>query len=223
MLEEAVGGFDRGQAGLADAEVAAVVEQDVRGAAAARLRSMPRVTWPRISSAGMGFQSKAVMFHWTAVRPSSRAVRSTTGRRAPWGARKKRTGAPRVSSRAALQPASSCADAGGGLPREPGVGHGVVADEVSGGGDGADERGALADEAADEEEGGVDLVAGEDFEQPLGGGVVGAVVVGEGDFVGIGACDEHPAEELGLRPEGGVGSGSADGGGGEDGGGGQLN
>src|SRR6266851_7786302 len=88
------------------------------------------------------------------------------------------------------------------------MGSGVIADEVAGGGYLADELGALADEAADEEEGGVDLVAGEDFEEALGGFVVGAVVVGEGDFVGLRRGDESGAEELGLRVEGGVGQGA---------------
>ena len=98
------------------------------------------------------------------------------------------------------------ADAGGGLPGEPGVGHGVVADEVSGCGDGADDLRALTDVAADEEEGGADVVAGEDVEKALGDDVVGAVVVGEGDFVGIAAGDEDFAEDLGLRGESGVGA-----------------
>ena len=63
--------------------------------------------------------------------------------------------------------------------------HGVVADEVAGGGDGSGDAGALADEAADHEEGGADFVAGEDFEETLGGDVVWAVVEGEGDLGGV--------------------------------------
>jgi hypothetical protein len=58
----------------------------------------------------------------------------------------------------------------------------VVADEVSGGCDGAGDGGALLDVAADEEECGAGVVAGENFEEALGGDVVGAVVVGEGDL-----------------------------------------
>ncbi len=85
---------------------------------------------------------------------------------------------------------------------QPGVGHGVVADEVAGGGDLADERGALADEAADEEEGGVGLMFGEDFEEVRGGFGVGAVVVGEGDLVGFRRGDESGAEELRLGGRG---------------------
>ena len=113
---------------------------------------------------------------------------------------------PRVSSRACVAGGELFADAGFGLPGEPGVGHGVVADEVAGGGDGSRTMwGRWTDEAADDEEGGADVVAGEDFEEALGGDVVGAVVVGEGDFVGVGRGDEGFAEELGLSGEGGVG------------------
>ena len=108
-------------------------------------------------------------------------------------------------------------DAGCGLPGQPGVVHGVVADEVAGGGDGSGDGWALADEAADHEEGGADLMLREDFEEALGGDVVGAVVVGEGDLVGIGAGDEDFSEELGLGGEGRVGCGRC--GGGEQGGG----
>ena len=52
------------------------------------------------------------------------------------------------------------ADAGRGLPGEPGVGHGVVADEMSGRGDGAGDLRALTNVAADEEEAGADVEAG---------------------------------------------------------------
>ncbi len=85
--------------------------------------------------------------------------------------------------------------------------HGVVADEVAGGGYGSGDGGALADEAADHEEGGADVVLREDFEEALGGEVVGAVVEGEGDLGGVGAGDEDFAEELGLGGEGRVGCG----------------
>ena len=69
--------------------------------------------------------------------------------------------------------------------------------------------GTLTDVAADEEEGGADVVAGEDFEKALGDDVVGAVVVGECDFVGVAAGDKDVAEELGLRGESGVGAAAA--------------
>ncbi len=97
----------------------------------------------------------------------------------------------------------------------------MIADEVAGGGDGAGEDGALADKAADQEKRRADFVAGKDFEQAFGGGVVGAVVIGKGDFAGVRAGDEDVAEELRLRPESGISSGTC-GGGGKDGGGGKL-
>ena len=167
-------------------QVASIVEDDVRGAAVAAVLADAALEAVRmVSEVAVGSQSLAMTFHWTGVRPRSRAARRTKGRRAPWGGRKKRTGWPRVSSIAALAVGEFGADAGGGLPGEPGVGHGVVADEVSGGGDGSGDGGTLADEAADHEEGGADVVAGEDFEEALGGEVVGAVVVGEGDLFGV--------------------------------------
>jgi len=104
------------------------------------------------------------------------------------------------------------ADACGGLPGEPGVGHGVVADEVSGCGDGAGDLRALTDVVADEEEGGANVVEREDFEKAFGDDVVGAVVVGEGDFVWVARGNEDLAEELGLRGERGVGESARDGG-----------
>ena len=87
--------------------------------------------------------------------------------------------------------------------------HGVVADEVPGSVHSADDLGALVDEVADHEERGADVVAREDFEELHRGGVVGSVVIGEGDLVGIPASDESAAEELRLRRERGVSQGSA--------------
>jgi len=97
------------------------------------------------------------------------------------------------------------ADARGGLPCEPGVSHGVVADEMACGCDSASDGGALLDVAADEEEGSSSVAGGENFEEAFGGDVVGAIVVGEGDLVGVAVGDEEFAEELGLGGEGGVG------------------
>src|ERR1700730_6100449 len=108
------------------------------------------------------------------------------------------------------------ADAGGGLPGEPGVCHGVVADEVSGGGYGAGDVRALTDEAADHEEGRADVVAAEECEESFGSDVVGAVVVGEGDLARALRGDQDFAEDLRAGPEGGVGARSGGGGGGGD-------
>ena len=100
----------------------------------------------------------------------------------------------------------------------PGVVHGVVADDVAGGGDSAGEGGGAEDVGADEEEGGLDVVDGEDFQELGGGEGVGSVVKGEGDLRGVGRGDEDGAAELGLGVEHGIGCrahGQA--GGGEDG------
>ena len=96
------------------------------------------------------------------------------------------------------------AHAGRGAVEKPGMGHGVVADEVSCGVDSAGEVAALADEASDEEECGADIVASEEIEQLFGAGVVGAIVVGDGIFIGVAPGEDGPAEELGLGPHGGV-------------------
>ncbi len=81
----------------------------------------------------------------------------------------------------------------------------MVADGVAGGGYGAGDGWALADEVSDHEEGGADVVAGEKFEERIGGNVVGAVVVGERYFVGVAAGDDGVAEELRTWAEGRVG------------------
>lgn len=91
------------------------------------------------------------------------------------------------------------ADAAGTLDREPGVGDGVVADEVTGSVDFADEVGTLADVAADKEEGRTQAMLREEIEQMPGPGVIGAVVVGQGELSGITARDEGMSEELRLR------------------------
>ena len=97
-------------------------------------------------------------------------------------------------------------DAGGGLPGEPRVGHRVIADEVAGGGDSAGDLRALTDVAPDKKKGGADVVDGEDVEKALGDDVIGAVVVGERDFVWIAAGYKYFPEELGFRRECGVGA-----------------
>ena len=92
---------------------------------------------------------------------------------------------------------------------EVGVVPGVVADEVPGLVDLLDQRALGGGVFAEQEKGGADVVLGEDFEElggPLG---VGAVVEGEGEFVGLARGDEGGAEELGGWPEGGVGVSAA--------------
>ncbi len=106
-----------------------------------------------------------------------------------------------------LQARELFADDARGLPCEPGMRLRVVADQVPGGVDAADELRALADEAADHEEGRARVVGGQHLEQRFGGGVVGAVVVGQRGFVGVVAGDECVAEELRAGAERGVGEG----------------
>jgi hypothetical protein len=67
---------------------------------------------------------------------------------------------------------------------------------VSGSVYGAGDLGPLADEAADHEEAGANIVAREDLKQSHCGGVVGAVVVGEGDLGGVSASNDGAPEEL---------------------------
>ena len=57
----------------------------------------------------------------------------------------------------------------------------------------------LANVAADEEEAGANIVAGEDLEKALRDDIVGAVIEGEGDFVWIIAGNEGLAKQLGFR------------------------
>ena len=101
------------------------------------------------------------------------------------------------------------------------MGHGVVANEVAGRGHGTSDLWTLADETPDEEEARANLMVGEDVQKPLGGDVVGAIVIGEGDLVGVMAGDENRSEELGLRRKSSVGEGPGSCSGGEDDGGGE--
>src|ERR1035437_3426814 len=84
------------------------------------------------------------------------------------------------------------------------MGPGMVADEVTGGGNLADERGFGLGAAADQKEGGADIAAGENVEQTGRPDGVGAVVEGEGEFAGARRSDERGAEDLRSGPEGGV-------------------
>jgi hypothetical protein len=71
----------------------------------------------------------------------------------------------------------------------------VIADNVSGGSDLADDIGALGDIATDQEEGGADLVTVQNFEQARGPRIVGAIVEGEGQLAGTRVRpDKSPAE-----------------------------
>ena len=96
-------------------------------------------------------------------------------------------------------------DGGGGGQGEVEMGPGMVADGMAGGGDLADEAGISLGAAANEEECGADIAAGEKLEEARGPGGVGAVVEGEGELAGARRGDERGAEELRGGPAGGVG------------------
>ena len=93
----------------------------------------------------------------------------------------------------------------------------MVPDKVTGGEDLASELGAVANEVADEEECGADVVLGEQIEKLRRVRVVGAVVEGEGKLSGVGAGDEGCAEDLGFGRDRSVGTSSGSEAGGGDG------
>lgn len=215
-VEELICGFDGWDARLTQGLVAAVVEEEVGGTVAALI----------VGYAALEIGEDLCGWKWVPVQgryvPLNRGEAEGASGAKDVGAAGSVRGAEEADRDAqsvfegAVAGGELFADAGCGLPGEPGVGHGVVPDKVSGSGYGAGEIGPLAYEAADHEESGADVVAGQDFEEALGDAGVGAVVVGQGDLVGAGASNEDFAEELGLGPEGGVGPGSGE----ESGGGG---
>ena len=99
-------------------------------------------------------------------------------------------------------------DAAAGVDCEPGMGDGVVADEMSSGLDLSDEIGPLANVAADEEERSADILLRQQVEQAAGPGIVGAVVVGEGELGRVATGDEGASKELRLRIHRRVGAAS---------------
>ena len=111
-----------------------------------------------------------------------------------------------ISSRVWVVRESLLVDAAGGGEGQVGMAPGVVADEVAGGGDLADQRGLGLGAAADEEKGCADIVAGEEVEQAGRPDGVGAVVEGEGQFAGARRGDERGAEELRGGPHSRIGA-----------------
>ena len=78
----------------------------------------------------------------------------------------------------------------------------MVADEMPGGGDLANERGFGLGAAAKEKESRADVVPGQDFEKAGGPGGVGAIVEGQSEFARAGRSDERRTEELRGWPHG---------------------
>ena len=81
----------------------------------------------------------------------------------------------------------------------------VVADEMAGGMNAACNLRPLPHELPNHEKGRPGVVAGEDVEQFIGRSIVGAVVVGQRDFVRIGARDDRVAKDLRPRAKRSVG------------------
>ena len=95
-------------------------------------------------------------------------------------------------------------NAGAGREGEVGVVPRVVADKMAGGDDAAHEVWRSMGMAAEQEKGGADIVRGEQFEKAGGPGGVWAVVEGEGQLAGPGWGDQRGAEESRARPQSGV-------------------
>jgi hypothetical protein len=217
LIENERGGFYGGEAGLAEAGVAAVVEEEVGGAVASLIASDAAGD---AGGYGGGVYGLPVLYEEVPLDGGEAQLTGDAedgGAACPVGGTEVVDGGAEGVFEGFVAGGELFADAGFGLPGEPGVGHGVVADEVAGGGYGSGDVGTLKDVAADHEEGGAGVVAGEKLEEALGGVVVGAVVVGEGYFVGVGRGYEDLAEELGLSGEGGVDAGPCSGCGGEEG------
>ena len=112
-----------------------------------RFLLMPRSILPTIEADCWGCQSLVMMFHWTVVRPSSRGVVEDVGTASSVGWAEEVNGGSERVFNGYVGGAELLADAGVGLNVQPGVGHGVVADDVPGAGNGLDDAGLLADEA----------------------------------------------------------------------------
>ncbi len=172
------------------------------GAGCAECRLAPAPPAPAESVAS---QSCAVTFHITGVRPSSLAVRSTSGRRAPNGGRNHFTASPVASSMIALQPASSSRTRAGRSHSNEGWLTVWFPSRWPACCMAAGDFRTLAYKAAHQEEGRPHLMASQQIEQLQGVGIIRTVIEGEGDFLNIGAGDNGAAEELRSRRLRGIG------------------
>ena len=221
--EEAAGGFDGGEALCGEGVLAAIVEDEIGAAVAGAVVLDAAIDAAVDFGGGDGFpiaDDEVPLDGGEAERTGDAEDSGAAG--AVRGA-EKGDGTAEGVFEDFVAGFELGADAGFGVAGEAGMGHGVVAEGVAGGGDGAGESGLGADVAADEEEGGADVVAGEEIEEVRGDGGVGAVVEGEGELGGKGWGDEGGAGKLGAGRKGGIG-GEAGGGchGGRDGEGGEL-
>jgi len=76
------------------------------------------------------------------------------------------------------------------------MGHGVVADKVPSGLNGAHDIWPLTDKTPDHEEGSAYFVLIQDFEELPSVGIVGSIIESKSDFIGITARYQGPSEEL---------------------------
>lgn len=210
MGEDLAGGADGGAAIGAEFGVLAVVEHDIGGPSFALV---PVNFLDQLSGDVIGGGIDPVAGHGV---PGDR-------RHAEFAGGAERVGAARAIGRTEevhglAGDLSECvagarelfADAGGCGAGEVGMGPRVIADEVAGFGNAADERWLGMSEAAHHEEGGVGVVRGEDVEEAWRPCGVGPVVEGKGEFAGAGWGDEGGAEDLRAGDHRGVGV-SADG------------
>lgn len=201
-FEDKPGGFDGLGAVGAEGEVASVVEEKVGAKAPAPVTG--DTVFEMCGDAGRGDVRTPVETHGVPENSSeaevARGAEDVGATRAMRRAKEADRGAEDVL-KSRIAAGQLLADAAGADEREPGMGDGVVADEVAGGLDLANEAGALANVACDEEERGADSVLREEIEEASGPGVVGAVIVGQRELGGIAAGDEGAAEELRLRAQ----------------------
>lgn len=191
-----------------EAAMAAVVEDDVAGVAAA-LIAFDFLEQVLRDLVGGGFAP--VGGHGV---PRNRAQSELAGKFEYVGAARSK-GRPEVGDRFAGDAGEGVAgarelveDFTGSGAAEVGMGPAVVADEMAGVGDAASERVLGFGELADHEECGMDVVFGEDVEQARRPCGVRAVVEGEGKLARGAWGDESAAEDLRGGPVGGVGDGA---------------
>jgi hypothetical protein len=208
-FEDEPGSLDRLRAIGAEGEVASVVEQEVGAAAAALVAS--DAAFKTGGDAGGGDVGTPVEAHGipkhggeTQVAGGAKNIRAASAMRR----------AKKVDWRAkdvlecGIAAGELFADSARALDCEPGMGDGVVADEVARSVDLADEVRSPADMATNEEEGRAQAMPGEEIEQAAGPGVVGSVIVRQRKLGTVAAGDKSAAEELRLRIHGRVGAAS---------------
>lgn len=199
-LENEAGGFHRLRAVGTESQVASIVKEQVGATMAALIPgdvALQMAGDARGGDVGPPVETHGVPEHGgeAKVAGGTENVRAAGAVRraevADWGAED--------VFKSGIASGKFFADAAVALHSQPGMGDSVVADEVTCGLDLADDVWPPANVAADEEKGGADTVLREEIEEASGPGIIGAVVIGQGELCGIGAGNQGAAEELGLR------------------------